>query len=397
MAAATAFCVGSGMVLSTFMAAPQPVAYLFRPLAAVALIAVAVGAGSSVFGRASSLVAATTVAWLLQPWSPIAVVTTALVGVVIAWRLWRQQAPDVQVPVAVGAAVFLLAGALPVIPLISWSAPAHANEPGDPAFLILLDGYPRADTLASWGVDISGFIGELESRGYDHYPTATSRHDSTWRTLSYLTTGVSLSDDEPTVSKKRAARDSWTLPPGFVTVAPPVGSVTIPNVPVLNPGGPTIFEAALLQGSLAAPLTGEYVMDGLRSQLNRSLDVLATTDQPRVFAHLLAPHLPFLYDGDKPRGMPECWPNCNPLDMPVDSEEVGGYLEWLNPRLLETIDAILSNHPTAAIILFADHGGRFDRNDPDEGYRVFFAARTPGQPGLFADSPHPRSVLEAHS
>lgn len=399
MAAATAFCVGSGMVLSTFLTDPQPVSYLIRPLVAVVVVAALVGVvTASVFGQASNLVAGAVSAWLVRPWSNVAAAVAVLVGVVIVWRLWRQRTPDLQVPVAVGAAVFLIAGAIPVIPLISWSTPAHASEPGDPVFLILLDGYPRADTLDGLGVDVSGFISELEERGFDHYPTATSRHDSTWRTLTYMTTGVSPALGKPSVLVKRAARDTWTLPKGFTTVAPPVGSVTIPNVPVLNPGGPNTFEAALLRGSIAAPLTGDYVMDSMRSQLDRALEALGTTNESRVFAHLLAPHLPFLYDGDAPREMPECWPACNPfITLTLNPEEVGGYLEWLNPRLLKVVDAILANHPTAEIVLFSDHGGRFNRSDPDEFFRVFLAARTPGQRGLYADSPHPRNVLEALS
>lgn len=273
-----------------------------------------------------------------------------------------------------------------MIPLITWSTPAHASEPGDSVFLILLDGYPRADTLDALGVEISGFVSELEERGFDHYPSATSQHFSTWHTLTYMTTGESPSID----TTKHEMRASWTLPAGFVTVAPPLGSLTIPDVPVLNPGGPTTFEAALLRGSLVAPFVGDHVMDGMRYQLDRSLDVLARTDETRVFAHLLAPHIPFLYDGEEPKGVPECWPDCNPFDTTVNREEIGGYLEWLNPRLLETVDAILANHPTAEIVLFSDHGGRFDRNDPNEWRRVFFAARTPDQL-----SPHPRSVLAA--
>lgn len=389
----TAFCVGGGMVLSTFMAAPQPVSHLLRPLIAVVLVAVLVGVVAQVFGRTSNFAAGAMSAWLVHPWSNMAAATAALVGVMIVWRLWHQRTPDVQIPVAVGAAVFLVAGALPVIPLISWSTPAHASEPDNPVFLILLDGYPRADTLSSLGVDISGFVDDLEERGFDHYPSATSRYYLTEHTLTYMTTGIS----PPIDATKRAMRDSWRLPAGFVAVAPPVGSATIPNVPVLNPGGLTMLDVALLRGSLAAPFVGDYVMDGMRSQLDRSLDVLATTNESRVFAHLLAPHIPFLYDGEKPRGMPGCWPDCNPFnpfDMTVNPVEIGGYLEWLNPRLLETVDAIIANHPTAEIVLFSDHGGRFDAENVEEHRRVFFAARTPGRPDLFADSPHPRAVLD---
>jgi hypothetical protein len=311
---------------------------------------------------------------------------------------------DVDKPLLFGAAVFLLGGIVPVVPLISWSTPTQAAVGETPTYLVLMDGYPRADTLAALGVDISPFLGKLEERGFDLYPDATSQHGWTYRTLTLMTTGQTMTNDDwGTASERKAARDSWRLPDGFVAVAPPVGNITFPRVPALNPGGPTLFEAELLQDSALAGWFGGWIMDGFRYQLNRSLEILGSADEPRVFAHLIAPHPPFLYDANGlPMPPPECWPDCvtleirtNELGITVDewAAGIGGYLDWLNPRLITAIDQLVARHPDVEIVLFSDHGGRFLESDREEWHRTFLAARTPTRPGLFIDSPHPGSIL----
>jgi len=390
---AVAFCMGAGVVLAYFLAAPQPISYLIRPLSAVLVISVVLGLLASVFGRSSHLVAAFLMAWLVQPGSGIALTLASLAAAVIVWRLWSGRTVDMQKPIAAAAVVFLVVGLAPMVLHVSWSTPANTPDLGRPTFLILLDGFPRADTLESLGVDIGWFTSELEDRGFDHYPSATSLYVSTWRTLTHLLTGEPPREDWTTVEEMRTARNSWTLPRGFVAVAPPLGSVTIPNVPTLNPGGPTVLDVALLQGSAVASLSGRYVMDGMRFQVERSLDLIATTEATQVFAHLLAPHPPFLYDGDSPRDMPSCWPYCNIFTDPGGPRDVEGYLQWLLPRLIDVVDQVIGHHPDAEIVLFSDHGGRFSEDEMDEWYRVFLAARTPSRPGLFTGSPHPSSIL----
>lgn len=402
---AVALSIAAGMVFAEFTVEPRPIDYLLRPLLFVAVLSIAVGLVAGHSGKAHLLVAAFVTAWFVQPGSPVAIGIAGITAALILYRLVRSTVVDVDKPLLIGAAVFLAAGVMPVVPLISWSTPAQAAGGGKPTYLILLDGYPRADTLAGLGVDISPFLDELEQRGFDLYPDATSHHRWTYRTLTLMTTGQPMAaDDWGTAAERKAARDSWRLPDGFVAVAPPAGSVTIPGVPVLNPGGPTLFEATLLQDSAVAGLSDDWIMDGFRYQLNRSLDLLGSTDEPRVFAHLLAPHTPFLYDAQgQPMPAPECWPNCitmeiraRDLEITVDEWASGtaGFLAWLNPRLLEAIDSILDRYPDAEIVLFSDHGGRFDESDQDEWHRTFLAARSPTRPGLFTGSPHPGSILK---
>lgn len=381
MATTAAFCVGGGMALSMFVTSPQPTSYLIRPFSAVALVAVVVGVAASLFGQTSALVAAAAMAWLVQPASTFAVIALVLVGAVIVWRLWKKKAPDIQVPVTVAAAVFLLAGLVPVVPLVSWSEPAHANEPGEPVYLILLDGYPRADTLASIDIDIQPFLDELDARGFDHYPAARSQHSKTFRSLTAFLTDHVGRDLPSSDAAKRSHRAMWQLPPGFLTVEPPVGHVTIPGSRNIGPAGFNSFDSLLVGQSAFGPWSGGWVMAAVRAHLDASLDVLADAEHPRVFAHLLSPHAPYLYDttGDV-LPAPDCWPECNIFQRTeLSPDGLEGTLAYLNRRLIDSIDGILDQWPNATIVLFSDHGGKFLNDDPDEAYRVFLAARTPEQ------------------
>jgi hypothetical protein len=399
-----AFCVTAGIVLAEFSVEAQPVGYLVRPLVAAVVLSVVVGLAVSFLGRASVVAAVFLAAWITQPGSPVALGLALLVTGLIVYRLVRSRTFDVDKPLLIGAAVFLLAGVVPVVPLISWSTPTRAEVEGTPTYLVLLDGYPRADTLAALGVDISPFLDELEARGFDLYPDATSRYGWTYRTLTLMTTGQPMTNDDwGSAGERKAARDSWRLPDGFVAVAPPAGYITIPGVPVLNPGGPTLFEAELAQDSALAGWFGGWIMDGFRDQLNRSLEILGSADEPMVFAHLLAPHTPFLYDAHgRPMPPPKCWPDCVTMEIRTDklgitvdewAAGIGAYLGWLNLRLIETIDQLVARHPDVEIVLFSDHGGRFLVSDQEEWHQTFLAARTPTRPGLFANSPHPDSIL----
>lgn len=400
-----AFCIMAGLVLSRFPKEPRPPDYLIRPLLVVAVISLILGLASSVLDTAGGPVAAVGSVWLLKPNLTEALIALGLLGVLIAYRLWRGYLPDVRKPLAVGAGVFLVVGVLPILPLISRSLDtkyvASKSVAGPPIYMILLDGYPRADTLAAHGFDISRFLTDLSLRGFDIYPNATSHHVTTFRTITHMLTGEPMDGEGwGEVDERRATRNSWQLPVGFVSVAPPFGPVTLPNDRTLNPGGFTIFEAELLSESIFGAVSGDYVMDGMRSQLQRSLRLIAETDERRVFAHLLAPHMPFLYSKHGPAPPPPCWPGCHILDNSYSVRELisktGDYVIWLNPHLTNTIDHIINEQPDAEIVLFSDHGGRFTAStltDDDEWHRVFLAARTPSRRQLFLDTPHPSALF----
>ena len=137
--------------------------------------------------------------------------------------------------------------------------------------------------------------------------------------------------------------------------------------------------------------------DSLRAHFEGSLRLMVASDSARTFTHVLAPHPPFLYAG----GVAECWPGCNIFDVEasklgISVEEwagrMNGQLAAVNARVLAAVDEIIESDPDAVIVLFSDHGGRYDVG-LDEIHHTFLAARTPGNPRLFEAEPHPHALL----
>lgn len=383
-----------GVVIGEFVAEPRPLDHLYRPIVAAIVLGALVGFAASLLARAAMLVSALAAIWFLVPGFAVGIALAAVLIGVIVHRLITGNVVELRIPTFVAVTTFFLVGVIQLVPIVATGEPAHTDvsDEGPPTFLVLLDGYPRADTLTELGVDISPFLRKLEARGFDHYPEATSRYTWTFATLTAMTGEVR---GFATEKDRLAARASWALPAGFVAIAPPFGGLNFPGVPTLNSVGTTDFEEAMLQRSVLAPVAGDFLMEGLRRQLDRNLDLLAETDERRLFAHLLAPHIPYLYQGDCPAPPPTCWPKCGLFDLRViesPGPKIDGYLRWLNVRLVESIDQIVADHPDAEIVLFSDHGARVDLNTA-EWHRTFLAARTPTRPNLFAESPHPRSIL----
>lgn len=370
-------------MLGEFVRGVRPVGYLARPLLAVAVLAVVLGLASALFRQWAVVIAVFAMAWIVQPESTIALVVAGVTAGLVAYRLWKHRTPNMDGALLAAAGVFLVAGLVPVVPMMSWSTPARADVPtdGPPQYVILLDGYPRADSLAEIGYPIDGFVSELEARGFTHYPEATTDHPKTFQTLTALTGGDPADWREADVANNRRLRDEWRLPAGWVAVSPPMGFVTLPHTRSIDPGGITFFESKLLGRSVLRDLAGGWVWDAYRERLDDSLDALASTKEQRVFAHIFAPHLPILYDETGPTEPLDCWPYCAAIDPRPPGVEpgelarrVGGYVYWLNDRLLGVVDAILANRPQAEIVLFSDHGGRWDAEETDEWRRVFLAS-----------------------
>lgn len=389
--------IAIGIVFGEFVAAQRPLSDLVRPIVGSLLLALLIGLPSNVFARASGLVAACATLWVYVPSSVMAVSVTAVLGAVIAYRLLTGKMADLQAPLLAAAAIFLVVGLIQLVrmPVVS-SRDLGPAASGPATFIVLLDGYPRIDTLEELGIDVSEFVAGLRSRGFDIYPNATSHYTTTFKTLTAMMNGRIMPPGTfETQEGRDSARREWALPSDFAYIAPPFGWLTIPGLPTLNLGGVTEFDELLLNRSLLAPVAGDYLMNGFRAQLNRALVILEETDEERVFAHLLAPHIPYLYQGENQAPPPSCWPACGLFDLRVIENvgpELGGFIEWLNPQLLSAIDAILVKHPDAEIVLFSDHGGRFNF-DIDEWHRTLLVSRTPTRPELFGDSPHPRTIL----
>jgi hypothetical protein len=384
-----------------------PLDFLLRPAAVVLLPALIIGLVCGLVGAVGRVAAVVAGVIVILP--ELWVLAVGLAG--IEAIIWLAQRRVVTTRLGVGQlAVFTVlvlfaVSLLRLAPSVADYAAADSgpvDAPGPPVYLLLLDGYPRADELAKLGIDTSGFIGELEARGFDHYPDATSAHQWTHRTLQAMVAGSAdgIPDEAGWNTEEQAVRAALRLPTGFVAIDPPASHVVMRGGRQLTAGGMNDFEVHLLGMSLGGALARDWaaalVADSLRGHFEGSLRLLASSDSSRTFAHVLAPHPPFLYAG----GVAQCWPDCGIFDVTPSSlgmsleEWADGMSEQLvavNARVMTAVDDILERHPNAVIVLFSDHGGKFD--GAAELHHTFLAARTPGRPGLFEAEPHPHALL----
>jgi hypothetical protein len=396
----------AAIAFGIFADSPLPASYVVRPLVAIGIAALLVALVTGLLPGAKGVILAVALGFATAD-TVTGLVLGAAIG--IAAIVLRRSGPDARVA---GAALFF-AGvlfitngirALPNLELEPASNVAYAT-PGRAIYLILVDGYPRADTLQALGIDISAFVATLEARGFEHYPEATAVHGWTHLTLTALFTGRIEPDERGNTVARRQLRQTWSLPPGWVAVSPPLGHVTIPRVPTIGPSGMNNYEARLIGRSILGwlPIGESLVMDGLRDRLESSINAVAAAGDRRVFAHLMAPHPPFLYGpGGSAGAAPECWPGCQIFATQIEELRISRaswvaresvHLAHINELLIQMVDRILVESPDASIVLFSDHGGRYSAQESDEWHRTFLIARTPGHSRLFGPYPEVGNLL----
>ncbi len=160
----------------------------------------------------------------------------------------------------------------------------------------------------SLGIDNGPFITALEARGFDHFAKAESRHGWTHKTLLALLTGRNVPDNWSTVEETREIREQLVVPPGFLAIDPPAGHAVLNGGQHWSAGGITDFESILVAYSALAVVAPDWawgqMTSSLRMHLESSLATLETSEAPRLFAHLLAPHPPFLFGTAATRSEP---------------------------------------------------------------------------------------------
>lgn len=410
-AALVAWAVMAGSIFAFFAREVVPTSYLWRPLIVVGLLALAIAGMALLAGRRSTLAAGLMSVGVVVP--GVAVFAALVVAAVSLYLHIRRRPSTLSSAVVAMAAIFFIIGvarSLPNIELPSMRDAAVAKD-GQPIYVLLLDGYPRIDSLAEAGIDNGGFVQELEQRGFDHYPEARSETGWTELTLTTMLSDQKVDTDPTSIAEKRRLRAEWRLPPGFIAVDPPLGFVTIPGVPRVSSIGVTDFEAHLLGSSVVGLVAPDWTRRNLgmsvRAQHEFALAQIAAMDATRVFAHIAAPHPPFVFSTDEGA---DCWPGChlwktNSASLMMTREEwtdaMGTQIAELNRRLLTTIDQIVTRRPDAVIVLLSDHGMRENREDQTEWHRILLAGRTPDHSMLFEDAPTPgammRLVLETYA
>ena len=436
----------SAWIVGIFSASAASVYALPRPIAVAIVVAVALEVACSVLVRNVHLGALLTVVigFALFGQAALALAVAVLVLLIVVANVrrgrsmskapWDKPTPifnvigSVTVVIALASAAF--AGALtPSDAGIDKSAAAaHANLPD--IYLILLDGHPRADTLATdFGFDAEPFLTEMSSLGFHVSRQSHSNYNVTALTLASMLNMRQVHDlpqvapppESPTAQYRalsRAINQGTGLgalrAQGFEIIAIPsqVTDVALYSADrVLDSGQMTDLEYDLMQAGTLRRILPDVQRPWLLGQhrerveatFERLGDLAAErVDRPRfIFAHVMSPHVPIVFG---PNGEPASgWP-CFPADCTIfyGGQTYGDdiiaptrdQVAYVDRIVADTARVILSRSAAPpVVIVMSDHGGRHDFFDPDEMLRSLFLAYSPDRPGLFPDDMTPINLL----
>ena len=301
----------------------------------------------------------------------------------------------VAVLIPIGIVAFALArhahhAARPSQTAASPSGVAPGNAAPD-VYYIILDAYARADILKElYNYDNDTFLNELGRRGFYVARKSFSNYG-----LTYLSLSSSLNLDylDALARENRNSTDFFanvqeqcrrsrvaaflrehgytflTFASGYtatsridadITLSPPLVFTELDNA-LLN-----MTPIRTVLGRTAGP--SPYAI-----HRNRILFILDRLSQVKhygrplfAFAHIEAPHPPYVFDADGSPVQPD-----RPFEVTdgqrfyqaggTREEYISGYtrqLTYLNRRVLQTIDRILKRDPNSVIILQGDHGSR---------------------------------------
>jgi hypothetical protein len=241
-------------------------------------------------------------------------------------------------------------------------------------YYIILDGYARQDVLQEqYFYDNTDFLKFLRKRGF----FVADRSNSNY-TLTYLSLASSLNMMylDSLYSEKPEGQKDRSVPYGMINdnaVSAYLKSNGYKVVNFSSGWGPTNFSPKA-DYNFATSLWNEFTMIVIktsmfsiiykRTKVQKEIKIIKTLNQlasldfikePKfVFAHIVCPHPPYLFDR-----------NGNPVPTAELSMEgsvwlnKSGYLNqllYINKRMQKIIDSLLSTERNPMIILQADHG-----------------------------------------
>jgi hypothetical protein len=419
-------------VLTVYADSGSALESLPRPLAVAALGALLIQAPASLLLWSWNRGAVAAFALLCAIVSPTLAVTLALTGItiVIFARLRRfSAAPFATHLWTVVAFLFGIALIRVVISpgfdlgdLGSYAPRRPATEASSPdVFMFLLDGYPRSDTLAAWGYDNTWFEAELRRRGFTVSAESHSEYTKTdivlattfqMRQLDNVPELRHLSTDR--VEYRRQIRSALDSAPaldflrdhGYVTYSAghPSDYMTLKTDHYFDGGTINDFELQALNRTMLARVALPSVLESRREQVLEALDAAEQVAQdPRttfLFAHLMNPHPPFIFDRDgdlPPISCSACAFRIHIEESGMTANEFRGALtdqvDYLNHLVLDTLDATLAASPDAIVVVFSDHGSRARQVPNPEWNRSFFAARMTHYPNPFPSDVRPVAIF----
>lgn len=252
-------------------------------------------------------------------------------------------------------------------------------------YYIVLDGHGRADTLEEfYGYDMKPFVGELEALGFfvaDKSIANYSRtHFSLLSTFNYehLTTvserlKAGVYDVWRAAEEGRVIRDLKAA--GYETTAITTNFIvdfqTFDHTFFAVPSQMSNFETVLMQSSVPHVILGRQDRAhqfSLEAGIERITDVPDSSAPRFIFAHVLLPHPPFIYNSDGSIREEQFTRNDADEFNGTQADYFEGYrgqVEYTDVLVLETVqELIASAEKPTVIIIQGDHGpgAMFDYN-----------------------------------
>jgi hypothetical protein len=328
--------------------------------------------------------------YLGTPVGSIARLVRATVVIVVVFPLFSLASVLLQGPAATPAVA-----ASPDVGRISVAADAPN------IFLIVLDKYSgSASLIENYGFDNSGFEEQLRSRGFVVPREARSNYPHTWMSLASMLNWTFIDEiyqdahTTPVQGLNAAIEDNRTwrflkaqgyefvfLPSTFVSTQS--NSFADRQIPEPERQGVNVLAIWFVSSAaygLPRALGGRAWLPGRRfpypvesaAQFEAKFETLAQLAvEPGarfVFAHLLLPHEPYVFDKNC-RHLEPFWPPTDYVDDQTPIREAYiAQIRCLNSKLDELVDRILESSRVPPIILLqSDHGHGMMALDPMRG------------------------------
>lgn len=265
-------------------------------------------------------------------------------------------------------------------------------------YYILVDGYGRGDVLEGlYSLDNSPFLDDLAQRGFY---VANQSHTNYIQSIYSISSSLNFAYIDPPQNESTSWRYFTQLMAhnrimrllkecGYLSVAFESG-FTYSNNPAVDvyleqESGLSEFESLLLAGSPIDILAREFELEpseynyaAHRRRVRFTLEQLAKIPRMRspkiVFAHILSPHPPFVFDANGRPTQPDWSYSLSDGDEYDGDWETyrQGYtnqVSYLNRKLIQMVDAILARSSRPPVIIIqGDHGpgSSFNWSSPEQ-------------------------------
>lgn len=251
-------------------------------------------------------------------------------------------------------------------------------------YYIILDGYGRSDIVQNlYNYDNSDFLDDLRDRGF--YIASKSRTNQS-RTLHSLASSLNMMDLNTLAGKFTEVKSFQPLDDmiqnnvifrffndiGYKTISFGTGykATDIKNVDSYLAPEKTLseFEGMAIDSTPLSLFLINKPYDDHRTRIIFALEKLSSIGEDLtptfVFAHIISPHPPFVFDAEGSVIQPKRWyTNMDASDFMkygTPDEYVEGYrgqVEFISREILAVVDEILKNSEKAPIIILqGDHG-----------------------------------------